>query len=165
MEKVLVSCVTYDRNQAKITIVRVPDRPGTASKIFTPISQASINVDMIIQNVSEDGFTDLTFTVPETEVNRALEVVKRSAKDIGAADVQCNKDIAKVSIVGVGMRSHAGVAAKTFEVLAGEGINIMMISTSEIKVSCVVDAKYTELAVRVLHDAFGLGGKPETAAG
>jgi aspartate kinase len=165
MEKVLVSGVTYDRNQAKITIVKVPDRPGTASKIFTPISQASINVDMIIQNVSEDGFTDLTFTVPETEVSRALEVVQRSANDIGAAAVQCNKDIAKVSIVGVGMRSHAGVAAKMFEVLAGEGINIMMISTSEIKVSCVVDAKYTELAVRVLHDAFGLGEKPASAAG
>jgi aspartate kinase len=165
MEKVLVSGVTYDRNEAKITIVKVPDRPGTASRIFTPISQASINVDMIIQNVSEDGCTDLTFTVPETEVNRALEVVRKVARDIGAADVQCNKDIAKVSIVGVGMRSHAGVAAKMFEVLAGEGINIMMISTSEIKISCVVDAKYTELAVRVLHDAFGLGGKPETAAG
>ena len=165
MEKVLVSGVTYDRNEAKITIVKVPDRPGTASRIFTPISQASINVDMIIQNVSEDGCTDLTFTVPETEVNRALEVVRKVARDIGAADVQCNKDIAKVSIVGVGMRSHAGVAAKMFEVLAGEGINIMMISTSEIKISCVVDAKYTELAVRVLHDAFGLGEKPATAAG
>jgi len=157
MEKVLVSGVTYNRNEAKITIVKVPDRPGIASRIFTPISEATINVDMIIQNVSEDGFTDLTFTVPETELKRALEVVRNVVREIGAADVQYDKDIVKVSIVGVGMRSHAGVAAKMFNVLAGEGINIMMISTSEIKISCVVSSKYTELAVRVLHDAFGLG--------
>jgi len=157
MEKVLVSGVTYNRNEAKITIVKVPDRPGIASRIFTPISEATINVDMIIQNVSEDGFTDLTFTVPETELKRALEVVRNVVSEIGAADVQYDKDIVKVSIVGVGMRSHAGVAAKMFNVLAREGINIMMISTSEIKISCVVSSKYTELAVRVLHDAFGLG--------
>ena len=157
MEKVLVSGVTYNRNEAKITVVRVPDKPGIASKIFTPISEANLNVDMIIQNVSEDGFTDLTFTVPETDLKHALEVVSGVVKEIGAADVQFDKDIVKVSIVGVGMRSHAGVAAKMFNVLAGEGINIMMISTSEIKVSCIVNAKYTELAVRVLHDAFELG--------
>ena len=157
MEKVLVSGVTYNRNEAKITIVKVPDKPGIASRIFTPISEASINVDMIIQNVSEDGFTDLTFTVPETELKRALEVVRRVVGEIGAADVQYDKDIVKVSIIGVGMRSHAGVAATMFNVLASEGINIMMISTSEIKISCVVSSKYTELAVRVLHDAFGLG--------
>lgn len=156
MEKVLVSGVTYNRNEAKITIVKVPDRPGIASRIFTPISEANINVDMIIQNVSEDGCTDLTFTVPETELKRALEVVKKVVAEIGAADVQYDKDIVKVSIVGVGMRSHAGVAATMFNVLASEGINIMMISTSEIKISCVVSSKYTELAVRVLHDAFGL---------
>ena len=157
MEKVLVSGVTYNKNEAKITVLRVPDKPGIASKIFTPISEANLNVDMIIQNVSEDGFTDLTFTVPETDLKHALEVVSGVVKEIGAADVQCDKDIVKVSIVGVGMRSHAGVAAKMFNVLAGEGINIMMISTSEIKVSCIVNAKYTELAVRVLHDAFELG--------
>jgi aspartate kinase len=157
MEKVLVSGVTYNRNESKITVVRVPDRPGVASKIFTPISEANLNVDMIIQNVSEDGFTDLTFTVPETDLKHALEVVSGVVKEIGAADVQFDKDIVKVSIVGVGMRSHAGVAAKMFNVLASEGINIMMISTSEIKVSCIVNAKYTELAVRVLHDAFELG--------
>ena len=157
MEKVLVSGVTYDRNEAKITIVRVPDKPGIASKIFTPISDANLNVDMIIQNVSEDGYTDLTFTVPATDLKRALEVVGDVVKEIGAADVQHDRDIVKVSIVGVGMRSHAGVAAKMFSVLASEGINIMMISTSEIKISCVVSAKYTELAVRVLHDAFALG--------
>ncbi len=157
MEKVLVSGVTYNRNEAKITVVRVPDKPGIASKIFTPISEANLNVDMIIQNVSEDGFTDLTFTVPETDLKHALEVVAGVVKEIGAADVQFDKDIVKVSIVGVGMRSHAGVAAKMFNVLASEGINIMMISTSEIKISCIVNAKYTELAVRVLHDAFELG--------
>jgi aspartate kinase len=157
MEKVLVSGVTYNRNEAKITVVRVPDKPGVASKIFTPISEANVNVDMIIQNVSEDGFTDLTFTVPETDLKHALEVVSGVVQEIGAADVQYDEDIVKVSIVGVGMRSHAGVAAKMFNVLASEGINIMMISTSEIKISCIVSAKYTELAVRVLHDAFELG--------
>jgi len=157
MEKVLVSGVTYNKNEAKITVVRVPDKPGIASKIFTPISEANLNLDMIIQNVSEDGFTDLTFTVPETDLKHALEVVSGVVNEIGAADVQFDKDIVKVSIVGVGMRSHAGVAAKMFNVLASEGINIMMISTSEIKISCIVNAKYTELAVRVLHDAFELG--------
>ena len=157
MEKVVVSGVTYNKNEAKITIVKVPDNPGIASKIFTPISNANINVDMIIQNVSEDGYTDLTFTVPETDLKRALDVVKGVVQEIGAADFQHDKDIVKVSIVGVGMRSHAGVAAEMFSVLASEGINIMMISTSEIKISCVVSSKYTELAVRVLHDAFGLG--------
>jgi aspartate kinase len=162
MEKVVVSGVTYNKNEAKITIVKVPDNPGIASKIFTPISDANINVDMIIQNVSEDGFTDLTFTVPETDLKRALEVVKGVVQEIGASEFQHDKDIVKVSIVGVGMRSHAGVAAKMFSVLASEGINIMMISTSEIKISCVVSAKYTELAVRVLHDAFELGEEPAT---
>ena len=157
MEKVAVAGVTYNKNEAKITIVKVPDTPGVASKIFTPISNANINVDMIIQNVSEDGCTDLTFTVPETDLKRALEVVKEVVSEIGAEDFQHDKDIVKVSIVGVGMRSHAGVAAKMFSVLASEGINILMISTSEIKISCVVNAKYTELAVRVLHDAFELG--------
>ena len=157
MEKVAVAGVTYNKNEAKITIVKVPDTPGVASKIFTPISNANINVDMIIQNVSEDGCTDLTFTVPETDLKRALEVVTEVVSEIGAEDFQHDKDIVKVSIVGVGMRSHAGVAAKMFSVLAGEGINILMISTSEIKISCVVSAKYTELAVRVLHDAFELG--------
>lgn len=157
MEKVAVAGVTYDKNEAKITIIKVPDTPGVASKIFTPISNANINVDMIIQNVSEDGCTDLTFTVPEPDLKRALEVVKEVVSRIGAEDFQYDKDIVKVSIVGVGMRSHAGVAAKMFSVLASEGINILMISTSEIKISCVVSAKYKELAVRVLHDAFELG--------
>ena len=157
MERVVVSGITYNRKEAKITIVKVPDKPGIASKIFEPISETNINVDMILQNVSEDGFADVTFTVDETDCKKALSVIEGIAKEIGAADVQYDKDIVKVSIIGVGMRSHAGVAAKMFTVLADEGINIMMISTSEIKISCVMDAKYAELAVRVLHDAFELG--------
>jgi aspartate kinase len=157
MEKVVVSGVTYSKNEAKITIVRVPDKPGIASMIFKQISEANIVVDMIIQNVSEDGFADVTFTVAESGSEKALEVIKGIIKEISAADVQYDKNIVKVSIVGVGMRSHAGVAAKMFSALADEGINILMISTSEIKISCVINAKYTELAVRVLHDAFELG--------
>jgi len=157
MEKVVVSGVTYSKGEAKITIVKVPDKPGIASKIFKPISEANINVDMIIQNVSEDGFTDVTFTVPESDGKKALEVIKGVVKEIGATDVQYDKEVVKVSIIGVGMKSHAGVAAEMFTALASEGINIMMISTSEISISCIIDAKYTELAVRSLHDAFELG--------
>ncbi|KPJ62068.1 MAG: aspartate kinase [Deltaproteobacteria bacterium DG_8] len=157
MEKVIVSGVTYNKDEAKITIVKVPDRPGIASMIFKPLAEANINVDMIIQNVSEDGFTDVTFTVSEPSAKKALEIIKGVVKEIGASDVQHDKNIVKVSIVGVGMRSHAGVAAEMFSALANEGINIMMISTSEIKISCVISAKYAELAVRTLHDTFKLG--------
>ena len=157
MERVVVSGITYNRKEGKITIVKVPDKPGIASKIFKPISEANVNVDMILQNVSEDGFADVTFTVAESDCKKALSVIEGIAEEIGAADVQYDENIVKVSIIGVGMRSHAGVAAKMFTVLANEGINIMMISTSEIKISCVMDAKYAELAVRVLHDAFELG--------
>ncbi len=156
MEQVVVSGVTYNKNEAKVTVIRVPDKPGTASKIFGPIAEANIIVDMIIQNASADGSTDLTFTVPKADMKKALEIVRKVAGEIGAQDVTVDENIAKVSIVGVGMRSHAGVATKTFKVLADEGINIMMISTSEIKISCVIDSKYTELAVRVLHKAFDL---------
>ncbi len=157
MEKVLVSGIAYSKDEAKITITRVPDRPGIASKIFTPISEAGIVVDMIIQNVSADGFTDLTFTVPKTDLSKAMKLVEAISPEIGASSIQADENIAKVSIIGVGMRSHAGVASKMFSTLASEGINIMMISTSEIKISCVIEAKYTELAVRVLHDTFELG--------
>lgn len=157
MERVVVSGITYNRKEAKITIVKVPDKPGIASKIFKPISEANVNVDMIIQNVSEDGFADLTFTVADSDCKKALSIIEGIADEIGASDVQHDKNIVKVSIIGVGMRSHAGVAAKMFTALANEGINIMMISTSEIKISCVIDAKYAELAVRVLHDTFELG--------
>ncbi len=154
MEDVTVAGVAYDRDQAKITLTAVPDRPGLAARIFTPLAEKGIVVDMIIQNVGGDGKTDMTFTVPRSEVDSALAVVREVARQVGAGEVLSEGDIAKVSVVGLGMRSHAGVAAKIFEALAREGINIRMISTSEIKVSIVIDAKYTELAVRALHDAF-----------
>lgn len=161
METAVVSGVTYNKNEAKVTIVKVPDRPGIAAKLFKPIADAGINVDMIVQNVSLEGFTDLTFTVPKTDYKKTLLLVEQIVKEIGAERVQGDDKIAKVSIVGVGMRSHPGVAAKMFRVLASENINILMISTSEIKVSCVIEEKYTELAVRVLHDAFELGEEPK----
>lgn len=164
MEKVLVSGVAFDKNEARITIRKAPDRPGIAGKIFHPIFKSDIIVDMIVQNTSEDGQTDLTFTVPKSEFQKTLSIVNQVGKEIGAEKVLGDENIAKISIIGVGMRSHAGVARKMFETLAQENINIMMISTSEIKISCVIDQKYTELAVRVLHTAFGLddedGKKP-----
>jgi aspartate kinase len=154
MDDVLVSGVSYDKNEAKITLLRVPDRPGLAAQIFGPIANAHIVVDMIIQNASEDGTTDLTFTVSKADHKKALAIVEKTLPAVNAKGIKVDPDIAKVSVVGVGMRTHAGVAAKMFEVLAREGINIEMISTSEIKISVVIDAKYTELAVRVLHKAF-----------
>jgi aspartate kinase len=154
MEDLLVSGVSYDKNEAKITILRVPDRPGLAAQVFGPIADAHIVVDMIIQNASADGTTDLTFTVSKADYKRALSIVEKTAPAIAAKGVDVDTDIAKVSVVGVGMRTHAGVAAKMFRVLAEEGVNIEMISTSEIKISVVIAAKYTELAVRVLHEAF-----------
>lgn len=157
MEKVLVSGVTLSKNEARITITRVPDRPGVASKIFSPISDAHIVVDMIIQNTSSDGSTDLTFTIPKGDLKKAMKLVKKTADEIKAQSVMADENIVKVSIVGAGMVSHAGVASKMFTALAKENINILMISTSEIKISCVVEAKYGELAARVLHQAFGLG--------
>jgi len=161
MDDVLVSGVSYDKNEAKITLLRVPDRPGLAAQIFGPIAAAHIVVDMIIQNASEDGTTDLTFTVSKPDHKKAVSIVEKTSHAVKAKGVKVDTDIAKVSVVGVGMRTHAGVAAKMFEVLAREGINIEMISTSEIKISVVIDAKYTELAVRVLHDAFiGKQGNP-----
>jgi aspartate kinase len=154
MEEVIVSGVTSDLDQAKITLLHLPDRPGLAAKLFTPIADDNIVVDMIIQNASAEGFTDLTFTVPKGDMTKALARVTAVAPEMGARGVTSDPEVAKVSIVGLGMRSHAGVAARMFQVLAREGINIQMISTSEIKISVVIDAKYTELAVRVLHDAF-----------
>jgi aspartate kinase len=154
MEDLLVSGVSYDKNEVKITILRVPDRPGLAAQVFGPIADAHIVVDMIIQNASADGTTDLTFTVSKADYKKALSIVEKTAPAIEAKGVDVDTDIAKVSVVGVGMRTHAGVAAKMFRVLAEEGVNIEMISTSEIKISVVIAAKYTELAVRVLHDAF-----------
>lgn len=157
MEAVAVSGVTYSADEAKITVIRVPDKPGVAARVFKPVTAANIIVDMIIQNASADGYTDLTFTVPKADYKKALDLVRKTADEIQAAEVRGEEGIAKVSIVGVGMRSHAGVASEMFQSLAKEGINIMMISTSEIKISCVIESKYTELAVRVLHDTFGLG--------
>lgn len=158
MEKVVVAGVAYDKNQSKITVTAVPDRPGIAAKLFKDIADAGIVVDMIVQNVSGDGkATDISFTVPKTDSRKTLKLTEEIAKELKAGGVTLREDIAKISIVGVGMRTHSGVAAKMFSTLAGHGINIMMISTSEVKVSCVIDAKYTELAVRVLHDAFELG--------
>jgi aspartate kinase len=154
MEDVLVSGVTLDRNQSKITIVGVEDRPGLAAKIFSPIAAAGIIVDMIIQNASADGRTDMTFTVGRDDLGRTLELMRRVAGEINATGVRHEEQVAKVSVVGLGMRSHAGVAARMFEVLAADRINIEMIATSEIKVSVVVNAKYGELATRCLHDAF-----------
>ena len=156
MEREVVSGVTYDRDQAKITVIHVPDRPGIAARLFTPLSDENVQVDMIIQNASIDGFTDLTFTVSKKEIAKIRSILESACKDVGAEGLQIDEKISKVSIIGVGMRSHAGVASRMFSVLAKEGINILMISTSEIKISCAIEAKYTELAVRVLHDAFGL---------
>ena len=156
MEKVSVSGVAYNKNEARITIKKAPDSPGVASQIFEPVLKSGIVVDMIVQNTSEDGLTDLTFTVAKPDFFETMNLVNTVAKKIKAKKVLGDEEIAKVSIIGVGMRSHAGVAQKMFEALAKENINIMMISTSEIKVSCVIEEKYTELAVRVLHKTFGL---------
>jgi len=154
MTDVLVSGVACDKNEAKITLVRVPDQPGLAARIFGPIADAHIVIDMIIQNASEDGTTDLTFTVSKADHKMALKIMEKTLPEVHAKGIKVDTEIAKVSVVGVGMRTHAGVAAKMFQVLAAEGINIEMISTSEIKISVVIDAKYSELAVRVLHEAF-----------
>jgi aspartate kinase len=159
MEREVVSGITYDRDQAKITVVHVPDKPGVAANLFTPLSEHNISVDMIIQNASAEGFTDLTFTVSKKDMKEAQKIVEATAKVVGAKKVEVDDDVAKVSIIGVGMVSHSGVAAKMFKTMANESINIMMISTSEIKISCIIQRKYTELAVTVLHDAFGLEKK------
>ncbi len=158
METAVVSGVAFSKNEAKITFVKVPDRPGIAARIFKPLTEANIVVDVIVQNVSVTGFTDLTFTVGRSDYKKAMQVADVTAKEIGAAEVVGDDKIAKVSIVGMAMRSHAGVAMKVFETLSNEGINILGITTSEIKISVLIEEKYTELAVRVLHAAFGLGG-------
>ncbi|MEW6738657.1 MAG: aspartate kinase [Nitrospirota bacterium] len=157
MEKVVVSGIAHDVNQAKITVMGVPDKPGIAARLFKGIADANIVVDMIVQNISSDGkATDISFTVPKTDSKKALKLTEDIAKGLEARGVDLREDIAKISVVGVGMRTHSGVAAQMFDTLAKHGINIMAISTSEIKVSCLIDAKYTELAVRVLHDSFEL---------
>jgi aspartate kinase len=157
MEEVVVTGVTHDRSQAKVSILKVPDRPGIAAQVFGAVAAQGIVVDMIVQNISREGYTDISFTLSRGERTRAVSVLENVAKQIGAQGVQFDDRIAKVSIIGVGMRSHSGVASRMFSVLAREGINIQMISTSEIAVSCVIEDKYAELAVRALHEAFDLG--------
>ena len=156
MEKALVAGVAYSRDEAKITIRRVPDRPGIAAAIFGPLSDANVNVDMIVQNVSADATTDMTFTIGRTDLPRAQAVLAEHKDEIGYTELLSDPDVAKISVVGVGMRSHAGVARTMFSALAAKGINIQVISTSEIKVSVLIGAEYTELAVRALHTAYGL---------
>ncbi|MEN8176590.1 MAG: aspartate kinase [Pseudomonadota bacterium] len=156
MEEALISGIAFNRDEAKLTIRGVPDEPGVASRILSPIGEANIEVDMIVQNIAHDDTTDFTFTVHRNELPKALEVLQLTAGELGAREVEGDDKIAKISLVGVGMRSHAGIAGKMFQTLATEGINIKMISTSEIKISVVVDEKYLELGVRALHDAFGL---------
>jgi aspartate kinase len=157
MEEAVVTGVTHDRSQAKISILRVPDRPGIAAQVFGAIAETSIVVDMIVQNISRDGYTDMSFTVPRGDHGRAVAMLEGVAAKVGAQGLVHDERVAKVSIVGVGMRSHSGVASQMFKALAREGINIQMISTSEIAVSCVIEDKYAELAVRALHETFVLG--------
>jgi aspartate kinase len=157
MEQAVVTGVTHDRSQAKISLLRVPDRPGIAARVFGAIAAKNIVVDMIVQNISQDGYTDMSFTLPRGDHARAVAELGDVAREIGARGIVHDVRVAKVSIVGVGMRSHSGVASTMFAALAREGINIQMISTSEIAVSCVIDDKYAELAVRTLHDAFEVG--------
>lgn len=158
MESNVVAGVAYSRDEAKMTLISVADRPGIAAAIFGPLSEAGVNVDMIVQNISEDGRTDMTFSCPTDQVLRAEKAIKAAQErgDIRYADLDVDAGVAKVSVVGIGMRSHAGVAADMFKALAGEGINIKVITTSEIKISVLIDRKYMELAVQTLHDAFGL---------
>lgn len=163
MEALVVSGVTYNRDEAKITVVGVPDQPGVAAKLLVPITDCNVIVDMIVQNIGTDGHTDLTFTVPKADFRKALVCTEETARALGARHVISDDRIAKVSIVGMGMKNHAGVASRMFDLLSREGINIQMISTSEIKVSCVIDDKYTELAVRALHEGFELGKEPARA--
>jgi aspartate kinase len=160
MENVVVSGIAYDKNEAKLAISGVPDVPGVAARIFGALDAQNIVVDLIVQTASKEGKTDLSFTVGKTDLVKAREVVERVAREVNAGGVETDGDVAKVSIVGVGMRNHSGVAAKMFQILASEGINIQLISTSEIKVSCLIQSKYTELAVRALHTAFGLDKAP-----
>lgn len=163
VEKPLISGIAFNRDEAKLTILGVPDRPGIAYKILGPIADANIEVDMIVQNIAEDGTTDFTFTVHRNDYGKALDILRRTCTELGAREVAGDDKIVKVSLVGVGMRSHAGIASKMFEALAKEGINIQMISTSEIKISVVLNEKYLELAVRSLHEAFNLEQSAEAA--
>lgn len=158
LEKVVVQGVAYDKKEAKVQLINVPDRPGVVAKIFGELAERNVSVDMIIQSPSREGgtTTDVTFTVPKSDLTQVRDIIEQTARDVGGGAIEYDNDVVKVSIVGLGMRSHAGVAAAMFRLLSDEGVNIQAISTSEIKVSCLIAAKYTELAVRTLHDGFGL---------
>ena len=157
MEKQLVSGIAYSRDEAKVTLIKVPDKPGVAAAIFGPLADGGINVDMIVQNMSEDGkFTDMTFTVGRAEFERAIHVIERNVGSIGYHKLVTDKNVSKVSVIGFGMRAHAGVAQSMFKALAEKGINIQVISTSEIKISVLIAAEFTDQAVRALHTAYGL---------
>lgn len=160
MEQPVVSGIAFNRDEAKVTVVGVPDTPGVASRILAPIGAANIEIDVIVQNVAEDKSTDLTFTVHRNDMAKAEAILAEVAKEVGAKGVTTDDKICKLSIVGVGMRSHAGVAGKMFDALAKDGINIQMITTSEIKISVIIDERYLELAVRGLHSAFELDVEP-----
>ena len=159
MEEPLIAGIAFNRDEAKLTMIGVPDTPGIAAQILGPVSDANIEIDMIVQNISNDGLTDFTFTVNKSEYERALDILRKQAGVLGAREVFGDSSIVKLSLVGVGMRSHAGVASLMFNALAAEGINIQMISTSEIKISVVIDEKYLELGTRALHKAFELDDK------
>ena len=158
MEKPIVSGIAYSRDEAKVTLRRVPDRPGVAARVFGPLSDANVNVDMIVQNLGADGSTDMTFTVGKSDLPRARDILEKAKAELGFEAMLADDNVAKISVVGIGMRTHAGVASTMFATLAEKGINIQVISTSEIKVSVLVPAEYTELAVRALHTAYGLDG-------
>lgn len=165
MENSIIKGVTLERDVSKISLIRVPDRPGIAYKILSPLADAAINVDMIIQNASIDGYADFTFTIPTTELEKAKKLVSRVAQDIGALEMLAANNIVKVSAVGIGIKTNPGVAARMFKSLSAENINIEMISTSEYRISCVIEEKYGELAVRAVHKAFGLDNTKETSPG
>jgi len=160
MESLVVSGVTYNRNEAEITLFGIPDEPGAAAEVFGPLSDAGVIVDVIVQNVSSKGHTDITFTLQRSDLKRALPIVQKVADQLGAAGVTSDDSIAKVSVVGLGMKDHAGVASRMFRVLSNESINIQMINTSEIKISVIISERYTELACRTLHAEFDLGTAP-----
>lgn len=162
MEAVLVSGIAYDKDQARITLVHVEDRPGVSAQVFSAIAAKKILVDMIVQNPSKDGKTDLTFTVPRADLKQTIRILEGLKYEIGFGDLRYDKHVAKISVIGVGMRNHSGVASKAFQALSDEGINILMISTSEIKVTCLIEEKYTELAVRTVHKAFDLDSENGT---
>ncbi|MFO7877779.1 MAG: aspartate kinase [Desulfovermiculus sp.] len=164
MEAVLVSGIAYDKDQARVTLVDVFDEPGVAASVFEPLAAANIVVDMIVQNPSREGLTDITFTIPRGDLDRTMQIVNRLRPNLGAREILPDTQVSKVSVIGVGMRNHSGVAAIAFKALQSEDINIIIISTSEIKISCLIEEKYTELAVRTLHEAFGLDQEPAASA-